>query len=427
MPHVELPQTEFKVVILGDTQVGKTSLVLRFTEGHYREHSRSPTVGAFFLTKRVQTSSGITAKVQIWDTAGQAQFRKMAPIYWRNSAAILLCYDVSSVHSWNVAEQWLRDLRSDKNVLENNIVLALVATKSDLIHDREYEYGRGYEEQVQQQKEQHLKEMNSTVPMAQVEHFLQSMNYVGSMSADGPFNNSSVASIGTTPISNIYQSGGNGQIMHVHTSARNDENVDLLFQKVAEEVLFVRAQERNVWMNYGSKYRHYSASIGSNSLGDVSSGEFRSELEFLQKGALIGNRGIDNNASTIQSNTPATGNTTPNSYDSRQGLSSPTTKKGSNTYPQNQNESQSNRINNGNPTNDNKENQYHSSSGTSRETNPYQDAYQLRREDTYQILKNSRSKEIRPVDSSEVNGLCYGCVSHDDGLGAEKSSTCTIS
>lgn len=84
MPHVELPQAELKVVMLGDTNVGKTSLVLRFAEGYYRDEGRSATVGAFFITKRIQTSSGITCKVQIWDTAGQvrAVYPLLSYILW---------------------------------------------------------------------------------------------------------------------------------------------------------------------------------------------------------------------------------------------------------------------------------------------------------------------------------------------------------
>ena len=58
--------------MLGDTNTGKTSLVLRFAEGYYREEARSATVGAFFITKRLQVQ-GITCKIQIWDTAGQEQ------------------------------------------------------------------------------------------------------------------------------------------------------------------------------------------------------------------------------------------------------------------------------------------------------------------------------------------------------------------
>jgi hypothetical protein len=96
--------------MLGDTNVGKTSLVLRFAEGYYRESSRSPTVGAFFITKRVQTDAGITCKVQIWDTAGQSQFRKMAPMYYKTAAAAVLCYDVSNMNSFDCVKQWLDEL-----------------------------------------------------------------------------------------------------------------------------------------------------------------------------------------------------------------------------------------------------------------------------------------------------------------------------
>mmetsp|Transcript_23537 Transcript_23537/g.35003 ORF Transcript_23537/g.35003 Transcript_23537/m.35003 type:complete len:564 (+) Transcript_23537:102-1793(+) len=293
MPHVELPQTEFKVVVLGDTNVGKTSLVLRFTEGYYRENSRSPTVGAFFLTKRVQTTSGITAKVQIWDTAGQAQFRKMAPIYWRNdgAAAILLCYDVSNVHSWNVALEWLKELRYDKHVLEKNIVLALVATKSDLaysnsnsLQDEEdvvFDHGNGNgngggqyytnSNGIRQQKSK----QNRMVSFNQVDQILKSFQNqtnidttlgMGMGIGTSSSNTAATAAAAAAAAANYNQYGignGNGHILHMETSARKDDNVDLLFQKVAEKVLFVREQERLVYMNHGIKYKHYGTSTAA--------------------------------------------------------------------------------------------------------------------------------------------------------------------
>jgi small GTP-binding protein len=117
--------------MLGDTNAGKTSLVLRFAEGYYRDAARSATVGAFFITKRIQTSGGITCKVQIWDTAGQEQFRAMAPMYYRNAAAAIVCYDVTSRRSFDVMREWLEELH--KNVPAGSIVLAIAATKIDLI------------------------------------------------------------------------------------------------------------------------------------------------------------------------------------------------------------------------------------------------------------------------------------------------------
>jgi small GTP-binding protein len=96
--------------MLGDSNAGKTSLVLRFAEGYYREGARSSTVGAFFITKRIQTSNGITCKIQIWDTAGQKQFRAMAPMYYKNAAAAIVCYDVTNPESYTVMREWLDEL-----------------------------------------------------------------------------------------------------------------------------------------------------------------------------------------------------------------------------------------------------------------------------------------------------------------------------
>lgn len=213
MPHVELPQAEFKVVMLGDTNVGKTSLVLRFAEGYYRENSRSPTVGAFFITKRVQTERGITCKVQIWDTAGQAQFRKMAPMYYKTAAAAILCYDVSNPASFERIKEWLEEL--SPTIQAGNIVIAIAATKNDLLEEPANE--------------------SSFVPSIQAKNLSQSVNGI-----------------------------------FIDTSARNDENVNLLFQKVAERVLSVREQARNMGLEANGIYAipvTPGASINEN--GDV--------------------------------------------------------------------------------------------------------------------------------------------------------------
>jgi small GTP-binding protein len=96
--------------MLGETFTGKTSLVLRFAEGYYRDSARNPTVGAFFITKRL-TVNGVTAKIQIWDTAGQEQFKRLAPMYYKNAAAAIVCYDVTSPKSFETLECKLRKWR----------------------------------------------------------------------------------------------------------------------------------------------------------------------------------------------------------------------------------------------------------------------------------------------------------------------------
>jgi small GTP-binding protein len=115
--------------MLGDTFTGKTSLVLRFAEGYYRDSARSATVGAFFITKRLSVQ-GMTCKVQIWDTAGQEQFRKLAPMYYKNAAAAIVCYDITSPKSFETLKFWIDELQ--RNVPAGRIVMAMCATKCDL-------------------------------------------------------------------------------------------------------------------------------------------------------------------------------------------------------------------------------------------------------------------------------------------------------
>lgn len=131
MPHVELPSAEFKVVLLGDTNTGKTCLVLRLVEGSYKPSARSSTVGAFFLTKRL-TVNNITCKMLLWDTAGQEQFQKLAVTYYQHAAAAIVCYDSSNPNSVVRLKRSLEEL--DRYIRQNHpMVLAVAACKSDLL------------------------------------------------------------------------------------------------------------------------------------------------------------------------------------------------------------------------------------------------------------------------------------------------------
>mmetsp|Transcript_215 Transcript_215/g.505 ORF Transcript_215/g.505 Transcript_215/m.505 type:complete len:388 (+) Transcript_215:285-1448(+) len=133
MPHVEIPQAEFKAVVLGDSHIGKTSLVTRFAEGYYRENSRPATVGAFFVTKRIQsTENNIPTKIQIWDTAGAESFRAMAPMFYKNAAAVVVCYDVTRRDSFEGMREWLAEVRRKVKVGEE-VVVAIAALKTDLL------------------------------------------------------------------------------------------------------------------------------------------------------------------------------------------------------------------------------------------------------------------------------------------------------
>jgi len=126
LPNVNEQLIEAKIVILGDTGVGKTSLVLQYVENRFNIIS-SPTIGASFLSKTVWVD-GARCKLQLWDTAGQERFRSLAPMYYRGAAAAVLVYDATSIETFKKAKKWVKELRT--NVFED-IILVLVGNQVD--------------------------------------------------------------------------------------------------------------------------------------------------------------------------------------------------------------------------------------------------------------------------------------------------------
>lgn len=133
---------EFKVVVLGDKGVGKTSLVLRFIEGYFIAKQQS-TIGAFFLTKRITSSNGTICKMQLWDTAGQERFRAMAPMYYRNAAAAIVCFDITNEDSFSKMKDWVEELQ--QNVPVDQLTLAIACNKCDCEEARVVTKGRADE------------------------------------------------------------------------------------------------------------------------------------------------------------------------------------------------------------------------------------------------------------------------------------------
>lgn len=117
---------EVKVCIIGDTDVGKTSLSTRYCHGEFPENS-NPTIGASFLQRRVMID-GTEISLQIWDTAGQERFRSMAPMYYRGAKAAICVFDVTNEESFNRVTTWLRDLRAHA---DPNVVVSLAGNKCD--------------------------------------------------------------------------------------------------------------------------------------------------------------------------------------------------------------------------------------------------------------------------------------------------------
>lgn len=121
----------FKVVLIGDSGVGKSNLLSRFTRNEFNLESKS-TIGVEFATRSIQVDNK-TIKAQIWDTAGQERYRAITSAYYRGAVGALLVYDIAKHLTYENVERWLKELRDHA---DTNIVIMLVGNKSDLRHLR---------------------------------------------------------------------------------------------------------------------------------------------------------------------------------------------------------------------------------------------------------------------------------------------------
>eukprot|EP00250_Pteridium_aquilinum_P013665 c21492_g1_i1 orf=276-926(-) len=121
----------FKVVLIGDSGVGKSNLLSRFTRNEFSLESKS-TIGVEFATRSINVD-GKMIKAQIWDTAGQERYRAITSAYYRGAVGALLVYDITRHATFENVERWLREL---KDHTDSNIVVMLVGNKSDLRHLR---------------------------------------------------------------------------------------------------------------------------------------------------------------------------------------------------------------------------------------------------------------------------------------------------
>ncbi|KAM5254433.1 ras-related protein Rab-5B isoform 2-T2 [Hipposideros larvatus] len=126
---------QFKLVLLGESAVGKSSLVLRFVKGQFHEYQES-TIGAAFLTQSVCLDD-TTVKFEIWDTAGQERYHSLAPMYYRGAQAAIVVYDITNQETFARAKTWVKELQRQASP---SIVIALAGNKADLANKRMVEY-----------------------------------------------------------------------------------------------------------------------------------------------------------------------------------------------------------------------------------------------------------------------------------------------
>eukprot|EP00028_Trichosphaerium_sp_Am-I-7-wt_P000763 CAMPEP_0168522382 /NCGR_PEP_ID=MMETSP0405-20121227/9315_1 /TAXON_ID=498012 /ORGANISM="Trichosphaerium sp, Strain Am-I-7 wt" /LENGTH=206 /DNA_ID=CAMNT_0008543975 /DNA_START=19 /DNA_END=639 /DNA_ORIENTATION=+ len=141
LPQRQLPyQYLFKYIIVGDTAVGKSCLLLQFTDKRFQPQ-HDLTIGVEFGSRTI-TIDNKQIKLQIWDTAGQEKFRSITRSYYRGAAGALLVYDITRRETFEHVSSWLEDCRKYSN---GNIVIMLIGNKVDLENNRQVTYEEGEE------------------------------------------------------------------------------------------------------------------------------------------------------------------------------------------------------------------------------------------------------------------------------------------
>jgi small GTP-binding protein len=122
-----------KVVLLGDSGVGKSSLVIRYVRGTFHPF-QEPTIGAAFVSSTEIVDDGDDRRVvlKLWDTAGQERYHSLTPLYFRGAHVAILAFDICRLHSFRALQQWARQVTDHSP----DILLVVVGTKSDLADHR---------------------------------------------------------------------------------------------------------------------------------------------------------------------------------------------------------------------------------------------------------------------------------------------------
>lgn len=121
----------YKLVLLGDTAVGKSCIAVRFVRDEFSEF-QEPTIGAAFLTSNINYNN-INYRFEIWDTAGQERYRSLAPMYYRGSSAAIIVYDITQKDSFYGAKSWINEVKKRAS----HCKIILVGNKKDLEKNRD--------------------------------------------------------------------------------------------------------------------------------------------------------------------------------------------------------------------------------------------------------------------------------------------------
>ncbi len=117
----------YKILLLGDSSVGKTCFLMRYTDNTFQEIHMS-TIGLDYKLKNVQLDDGKMVKIQIWDTAGQDRFRSITKNYYKGAHGIILIYDITNQKTFENVKNWINQIKEE---VSNKVTIILVGNKID--------------------------------------------------------------------------------------------------------------------------------------------------------------------------------------------------------------------------------------------------------------------------------------------------------
>ena len=131
----------FKILMLGDSEVGKSCFLMRYSDNVFVENYIT-TIGLDYKLKTIKLDSGKVIKVQLWDTAGQDKYRTIAKNYYKGSHGILLLYDITKMSSFENIREWIQDIRQE---VSPKSIIFLIGNKIDLTDQRKISKEQGEE------------------------------------------------------------------------------------------------------------------------------------------------------------------------------------------------------------------------------------------------------------------------------------------
>ena len=136
---------KYKIVFLGNQNVGKTSIIHRFIYETFEDNYQA-TIGIDFMSQKMFVEDKVII-LNLWDTAGQERFKSLIPSYIKDSAVAIVCYDVTNAESFQSVEKWIEDARA---IREDDVLLILIGNKADMESQRQvtHDQGREYAEKM---------------------------------------------------------------------------------------------------------------------------------------------------------------------------------------------------------------------------------------------------------------------------------------